>query len=434
MIQKILHYLTLESEIEDYDKIHASIKKDVIFKGTNLWILIFAIVIASVGLNINSTAVIIGAMLISPLMGPINGIGYSIATYNFPLLGIAIKNLTFAVIASLAASTLYFSISPISSEYSELLARTSPTIYDVLIALFGGLAGILAISSKQKGNVIPGVAIATALMPPLCTAGFGLATAKFHFFFGAIFLFTINTVFIAFSSVIISQILKFPIRNIVNETQKKRINSWITAIILLTLIPSIYFGYLLVQKEEFIDKSSEFIESVSLYQGNYLLNHEIKPAKNSVKLVYGGSSLNELQKQAIKDKAKDFGLDDIDLIIEQGISLLDIKSETTEKEKLKGEVNRLKQLVINMQQNQDSLKNIGELGKQLLTEVSALYPPINSCAYSETIIFGDEITHSAKVSIVNISANKQLSRSDKVKINKWFKARLNADSVLIYFN
>jgi hypothetical protein len=202
----------------------------------------------------------------------------------------------------------------------------------------------------------------------------------------------------------------------------------------LTLIPSIYFGYLLVQKEEFIDKSSEFIESVSLYQGNYLLNHEIKPAKNSVKLVYGGSSLNELQKQAIKDKAKDFGLDDIDLIIEQGISLLDIKSETTEKEKLKGEVNRLKQLVINMQQNQDSLKNIGELGKQLLTEVSALYPPINSCAYSETIIFGDEITHSAKVSIVNISANKQLSRSDKVKINKWFKARLNADSVLIYFN
>jgi len=167
MLRKILHYLNLDSETEKYDKIHAAIEKEIIFKGTNLWILIFAIIVASVGLNMNSTAVIIGAMLISPLMGPINGMGYSIATYNFPLLGKAVKNFSFAVIASLLASTAYFGISPISTAHSELLARTSPSIYDVMIALFGGLAGILAISSKQKGNVIPGVAIATALMPPL---------------------------------------------------------------------------------------------------------------------------------------------------------------------------------------------------------------------------------------------------------------------------
>ncbi|MBE0644722.1 MAG: DUF389 domain-containing protein, partial [Bacteroidetes bacterium] len=214
MLDKIIHYLNLDSDIEEFDRIHETITKDVIFKGTNLWILVFAIIVASVGLNMNSTAVIIGAMLISPLMGPINGMGYSIATYNFPLLRIAIKNFSFAVGASLLASTAYFAISPLSTAHSELLARTSPTIYDVLIALFGGLAGIVAISSKHKGNVIPGVAIATALMPPLCTAGYGLASAKFDFFFGAIYLFTINTVFIAISAVVVSQLLKFPIRTI----------------------------------------------------------------------------------------------------------------------------------------------------------------------------------------------------------------------------
>ena len=170
-IRNILRYFDLESELEDNDVVHEEILKGIVFKGTNLWILGFAIIVASVGLNMNSTAVIIGAMLISPLMGPINGMGYSIATYNFELFKQSVKNFTFAVGTSLVASTTYFALSPISTAHSELLARTSPTIYDVLIALFGGLAGIVAISSKQKGNVIPGVAIATALMPPLCTAG-----------------------------------------------------------------------------------------------------------------------------------------------------------------------------------------------------------------------------------------------------------------------
>jgi len=231
LIQKILNYIDLETDVDDFDIIHKTIEKDIIFKGTNLWILVFAIIIASIGLNMNSTAVIIGAMLISPLMGPINGMGYSIATYNFPLFRKAVKNFTFAVLDGLIASTIYFSLSPISTAHSELLARTSPTIYDVLIALFGGLAGIVAISSKQKGNVIPGVAIATALMPPLCTAGFGLATGQLYYFFGAFYLFTINTVFIALSSIVISQILKFPIRSIVEDAQKKKINRWISIII-----------------------------------------------------------------------------------------------------------------------------------------------------------------------------------------------------------
>jgi uncharacterized hydrophobic protein (TIGR00271 family) len=255
LFRKILHYLNLESEVDDYEKIHETIQRDIVFKGTNLWILMFAIIVASVGLNMNSTAVIIGAMLISPLMGPINGMGYSIATYNFRLFKFSVKNFTFAVIASLTASTLYFALTPISTAHSELLARTSPTIYDVLIALFGGLAGIVAITSRFKGNVIPGVAIATALMPPLCTAGYGLATGQFNFFMGALYLFTINTVFIAISSVLISQILNCPIRTIVDDDQKKKVNRTISIVIAIVLIPSIFFGYNLIMNEKFLMKT-----------------------------------------------------------------------------------------------------------------------------------------------------------------------------------
>ena len=167
MIKKILAYIDVTSELESTENIHEEIKRSMVFKGTNFWILVFAIVIASVGLNINSTAVVIGAMLISPLMGPINGLGYSIATYDFLLFRQSLKNLGFAVAAGLFASTMYFLLTPVTTADSEILARTAPTIYDVIIAMFGGVAGIVAISSKRKGNVIPGVAIATALMPPL---------------------------------------------------------------------------------------------------------------------------------------------------------------------------------------------------------------------------------------------------------------------------
>ncbi|HNF32994.1 MAG TPA: DUF389 domain-containing protein, partial [Bacteroidia bacterium] len=193
----------LNDEKEELETVVKNIDNGVIFRGTNLWVLIFAIFVASLGLNVNSTAVIIGAMLISPLMGPIMGIGLGIGINDVSLLKKAIYNYSIATGVALTTSTLFFLISPLSDAHSEILARTSPTIYDVLIALFGGFAGIIAASSKQKGNVIPGVAIATALMPPLCTAGYGLATLQFNFFVGAFYLFIINTVFIALATFII---------------------------------------------------------------------------------------------------------------------------------------------------------------------------------------------------------------------------------------
>lgn len=434
-IRKLLDYINFESDLDDFDKIHQTIENELIFKGTNLWILVFAIIVASVGLNMNSTAVIIGAMLISPLMGPINGMGYGIATYNLDLFRSAVKNFTFAVLASLIASTAYFAMSPISTAHSELLARTSPTIYDVLIALFGGLAGIVAISSKHKGNVIPGVAIATALMPPLCTAGYGLATGQLNYFFGALYLFTINTVFIALSSVAISQILEFPIRATIEEASKKKINSIISTVILLVLIPSIYFGYNLVQKEKFVENASKYIRNVRVVEGNYLLKDEINPNTKTIVLIYGGSNLSELQKNEIIRRANDFSLEDAKIEFHQGFSFEDLTQEKDEVNKLKSELNRMS-LLLKLKDNQiDSLDRKKYLGKQVLEEVKILYPEIINSSYAETYMFSDDSLKFKKVKLVVFKTNgKEIKKTDKEKINSWLSTRLSSDNLKVYFD
>lgn len=433
-IRQILEYLNLEPEVDDFDKIHESITKDMVFKGTNLWILIFAIVVASVGLNMNSTAVIIGAMLISPLMGPINGMGYSIATYNFPLFRKALKNFSFAVAASLFTSMLYFVLSPISTAHSELLARTSPTIYDVLIALFGGLAGIVAISSKLKGNVIPGVAIATALMPPLCTAGYGLATAQFSYFFGAFYLFTINTVFIALSSVAISQILKFPIRTILEDSQRKRVNQGISVVISLILIPSIYFGYLLVQKERFSENASKYINNISVVEGNYLLKHEVNPDKKTIVLIYGGATLNEEQKEEIKAKATDFNLNNAKIIFQQGLTLDAFDTRSAEVERLKAELNRLNLMLREKNSYLDSLQRRNLIGQRVLDEIKNIYPQIESCSFADTYAFSGAGSPPDTVGLVVFSLkDPKLSTSDKGKIENWLQIRLQSEKVKVFF-
>ena len=170
----ILDHFRLGNDREDAARVVDEVRSGVEYTGTNLWILVFAIFIASLGLNVNSPAVVIGAMLVSPLMGPIMGLGLGMATNDLALLKRALTNYSFALVIGLTTSTVYFWLSPLKDASSEILARTSPNVYDVLIALFGGFAGILAVCSKKRANVVPGVAIATALMPPLCAAGFGL--------------------------------------------------------------------------------------------------------------------------------------------------------------------------------------------------------------------------------------------------------------------
>ena len=433
IFRKTLHFFSLESELENQDSVYEEIKKGIVFKGTNLWILIFAIIVASVGLNMNSTAVIIGAMLISPLMGPINGMGYSIATYDFDLFRKSVKNFSFAILASLVASTLYFVLSPVSTAHSELLARTSPTIYDVLIALFGGLAGIVAISSKQKGNVIPGVAIATALMPPLCTAGYGLATRQFDFFFGAFYLFTINTIFIAIASVWISQILKFPIRTIVDEGKKKRIDRSITLVITIVLLPSIFFGYKLVKQERFTQNANSYVSNISLYEGQYLLQNKIDANSNKITLIYGGTGLSEQQKETIIQKSRDFDLENAEISIKQGLTFSNLDNTNIELLSLKEEIISLNSILSKKNSEIDSILNHQKFGKSILNEIKAIYPQINGCIYSESSNYNDTVQSPQLTPIVILSFKSPLQDADKQKIRNWLIQRLKNNAVKVYY-
>lgn len=435
ILRKVVHLLNLESEVDDYERIHETIVRDSEIRGTNLWILIFAIVVASVGLNMNSTAVIIGAMLISPLMGPINGMGYSIATYDFPLFRRAVRNYTFAVGASLVASTTYFAVSPISTAHSEILARTSPTIYDVLIALFGGLAGIVAISSRQKGNVIPGVAIATALMPPLCTAGYGLATAQFDFFFGALYLFSINTVFIALSSVAVSQLLEYPIRTIVEDGQRKRVNRWISAVILLMLLPSVYFGYRLVQREKFTVNAGRFIDRVGLVGGSVLMKSDVEPVARTITLTYGGEGLDDGAKASVRGTAADFSLGDATILFREGVVSERTEGSGGEADRLKAEVNRLTLLLRERDRRADSLAATRLRGKRILAEINALYPSIVGCSYSEALfIRGSSSVADTAVVVIFETRGQSLPKNEREKIVQWLRASVGRDSVRVFFD
>src|SRR5574344_1185476 len=218
--QVIKSYFNSLPNKEDEEFTKQQINDSISFRGSTLWILIFAIFIASLGLNVNSTAVIIGAMLISPLMGPITGMGLAVGIGDLDLLRRSFKNYVVMVLISVITATIYFMITPLKDAQSELLARTSPTLYDVMIALFGGAAGIMALATKGKGNVLPGVAIATALMPPLCTAGYGLGTGNLQYFLGAFYLFFINTVFICFATILGVKMFRFKRKKIENRSEE----------------------------------------------------------------------------------------------------------------------------------------------------------------------------------------------------------------------
>ena len=254
-----VNYFSLNGQLVSQAEAEAAIRESVSFKGTSILILILAIFIASLGLNTNSTAVIIGAMLISPLMGPIIGLGLGIGVHDFELIKRCLRNLLMAAGFSVITATLYFLISPVNEEHSELLARTSPTIYDVLIGFFGGGAGIIALGSTNKGNVITGVAIATALMPPLCTAGYGLATWQMQYFLGATYLFVINSIYIAFATYIGVKLMKYKPVSAADPDRSQRVMRVVYVVAVLTMLPSIYLTYRMLQTNKFNTRVEQFV-------------------------------------------------------------------------------------------------------------------------------------------------------------------------------
>lgn len=310
----IRYYSFIFDEI-DTESAAQRIKSSIWFRGPNAWILAFAIILASVGLNVNSTAVIIGAMLVSPLMGPIIGAGLAMGTNDVDLLKSAGKNLLVMVIISLLASTLFFILSPLSLvNPTELEARTSPTIYDVLIAFFGGMAGILENSRKERGTVLSGVAIATALMPPLCTAGYGLAHLNMHFFFGALYLFVINSVFIALATYFMVKYLEFPTVSGVSEELASRRRKAISTILVIILVPSIWSAFSLIRSNNFERNVQNFVENNRLV-GPRTYIYEYRVQGHQAQLSLAGEPLDEDLRSSLYIKAGRYDIKQKDLVL-----------------------------------------------------------------------------------------------------------------------
>lgn len=284
----LLRMLDLRRDQLDAEEIAKTIEGGVRSAGTNLWVLIFAILIASIGLNVNSTAVVIGAMLISPLMGPIVAIGYGAGVNDFVLIKRAFKTLGFFVGVSLLTATLYFAISPLSQAQSELLARTSPTLWDVAIAFFGGAAGIVAATRKDESNVVPGVAIATALMPPLCTAGYGIASRNLEYFGGAFYLFSINAFFIALSTLLIVRVLRLPARAEVEAEIQRRTRLVILIAVTVMVVPSAYLAWELVRRELFSAAAAEIVSELAEDTRYVLLGSNLNAKARELTLTIGG--------------------------------------------------------------------------------------------------------------------------------------------------
>jgi uncharacterized hydrophobic protein (TIGR00271 family) len=301
----------------DDEVIDASLRAGIELRGATPWILIFAILVASIGLNINSPAVIIGAMLISPLMGPIVGIGYGIGIFDFPLIRRSLLNLAIAAAISLATSTLYFLVTPLEEAQSELLARTTPTLWDVLIALAGGLAGIIGMTRREKSNVIPGVAIATALMPPLCTAGYGLANGNWSVFGGAFYLFSINCVFIAVSTVIVIEYLRLPHRKFVDNRVERRVKRTLLTVVLLTALPSIYLAVQLVDNEVFGHRARQFVRQEFSGGPTHVVDTQLSPLNRRIELTLIGPRMPATAIAAIEKRLPQAGLDGASLVVHQ---------------------------------------------------------------------------------------------------------------------
>ena len=314
----IRYYANIYDHI-DTDDAAQRIKSAIWFRGPNVWILAFSIIIASDGLNVNSTAVIIGAMLISPLMGPIIGTGLALGTNDVDLLKTAFKNLLVMVGISLGASTLFFLLSPLDLiNPTELEARTSPTIYDVLIALFGGLAGILENSRKERGTTIAGVAIATALMPPLCTAGYGLSCLNLHYFFGAMYLFIINGVFITLATYVMVKYLRFKTVTGIDPALAQKRSRLMSAIIAIVVIPSIISAIGMVKDNNFARNVEAFVRENKLVSRSYIYDwHIYNDHGRKVELSLTGEPLSYEAQTALYASARSHRIKDDQLIIKE---------------------------------------------------------------------------------------------------------------------
>lgn len=411
-----------------------SIKSGQTFRGPNVYILAFAIIIASVGLNVNSIPVIIGAMLISPLMGPIVGIGLSLGTNDFKLLRSSLLNLLTMVTISILASTLYFALSPLKLENpTELLARTNPTIYDVLIALFGGLAGILEISRKEKGTVMSGVAIATALMPPLCTIGYGIASLNLHYAMGALYLFFINGVFIALAAFAGVKYLGFRTVSEVDPATGRKNRRRIGFAIIILIIPSIFSAVTVVKQNNFERDVKDFIKTTESTGNNYIydyrINHDESPS--IVELYIATNELDASSKETLYALASEQGIKRSQISFNTDIASTSIKADKLAYDiiaKNEMQIANKDTLIAQLNRKITALESLELPFAQLKKEIQAQYPELHTVTIAKGMTANpDDSVESAII----IRTKPVLKPQQQEQLQRWTKARLGADEVFV---
>jgi uncharacterized hydrophobic protein (TIGR00271 family) len=429
----IAHRFSLLHDKADDVEIDRSLRAGVELSGATPWILMLAIVIASVGLNTNSPAVIIGAMLVSPLMGPIVGLGYGIGISDFTLIRRSLGNLAIAAGISLATSTLYFLLTPISEAQSELLARTTPSLWDVIIALAGGLAGVIGQTRREKSNVIPGVAIATALMPPLCTAGYGLANANWSVFGGAFYLFSINCVFIAFSAVVIVGFLHLPHRKFVDKHVERRVKRALLAIVLVTALPSVYLAAKLVDNEVFRSRAHKFVREEFQGRATHVVETRVAPGERTIELTLIGARVPQDAVRAIEKRLAQAGLDKAKLVVHQaedshvdaGSIKADILAELFRgnQQSLVDRDATIAQLRQQLSAQAQWLATAGDITR----EFAAQYPACADILVGEVAASGGP--EARRVPLLSATCAAPLAETERKRAEEWLKARTKTDAV-----
>ncbi len=435
------YFNTLRDRQREQETIE-QISKNVIFRGVRLWVLIFAIFIASLGLNINSQTAIIGAMLISPMVGPILGMGLAIGINDLDLLKRSIKNHLISIVMSILTATLYFLITPLTDAGSELLTYASPTLYDILIALCGGAAGILALATKDKGNIIAGAAVATALIPPLCAAGYGIAMGNISHFLGAFYLYFINMVFICLATFIGVRMLGFRRKMLEDNATEVKLHRSIIIIVILTILPASYLTYNIIQQSILNNNVAKFIKKELSSPETEVISRNLDTEKNTLSIVAVGKEITEETASKAREKMPDYRLDGYGLQIIQGTradSML-IEKKTRNKDGfIQNENNELllKQSteIHNLKNQLASYTQYETFGQEISREINILFPAVKSISLSKATEnkTGSSETSSYVLGLVGLSPSLRFNSADRNKLKNWLTARTKAENIrLIY--
>ncbi len=444
--EQLIRLLNLGADKAPEEETIERIKAGVDFHGAKLWVLILAIFVASLGLNTNSAAVIIGAMLISPLMGPIMGLGLGLGINDFELFKRALRSFSVATLFSVLTATAYFLITPIAEAQSELLARTAPTIYDVLIALCGGLAGIIALSSigQRGGNVIPGVAIATALMPPLCTTGFGIATGNWAYALGAFYLYAINTIFISLATFLGVSLLNFPKKVFVDKVRELRVKRIITAITVLTILPAILLTYGLVRETVFDDKANRFINSELTFDDTQIILRDVNYEAKYIKVILLGQEIDDDFIAEARKRLSRYGLEGTELEVLQtsnNVELQDMKKILQAQQSGQKLSDRNAELLATQQKRIQSLENElapynenNNLNPELSRELRTLFPQVEGITLcrGELPVADDSVTAGRGLTVALLQISGVLHAADETRLHSWLHQRIATDDSLMF--